>query len=76
VQHFLVAPFAVASSDLVITLAERLARAFEPLLPLKILDPPVTLPRFTMYLSWHERQHRDPAHRWLRELVVEIARGV
>ncbi|MCR3766974.1 hypothetical protein K3Z80_26690, partial [Pseudomonas aeruginosa] len=21
-------------------------------------------------MLWHERSHRDPAHRWLRELVA------
>ncbi|WP_240440495.1 hypothetical protein, partial [Pseudomonas aeruginosa] len=21
-------------------------------------------------MLWHERSHRDPAHRWLRELIA------
>lgn len=73
IQHFLVAPYAVAGSDLVITLAERLALAFVDHLPLAIHEPPLALPRFTMQLYWHERHHLDPAHRWLRQQLIEVA---
>jgi DNA-binding transcriptional LysR family regulator len=24
-------------------------------------------------MLWHERSHRDPTHRWFRELVAELA---
>lgn len=32
---------------------------------------PFTTPEFTVSLLWHPRYHADPAHRWLRGLVVE-----
>ena len=32
---------------------------------------PFTTPEFTVSLLWHPRLHADPAHRWLRSLVVE-----
>lgn len=70
-QSFLVAPWLIAQSDLIITLAERLARALSNTLPLRVLPPPVALPPFAIEAIWHERRHRDPAHRWLRgELVA------
>lgn len=70
-QSFLVAPWLIAQSDLVITLAERLAQALSTTLPLRVLPPPVALPPFAIEVIWHERRHRDPAHRWLRgELVA------
>jgi DNA-binding transcriptional LysR family regulator len=31
---------------------------------------PFTTPEFTVSLLWHPRYHADPAHRWLRGLVV------
>jgi len=74
VQHFLVAPYAVASSELIITLAERLARTLTSHLPLTIHEPPLTIPRFTMQLYWHERMHREPAHAWLRQQIIEVAK--
>lgn len=76
IQHFLVAPYAIAGSDLVITLAERLALAFVERLPLVIHEPPLPLPQFTMQLYWHERHHLDPAHRWLREQLIEVGRSL
>lgn len=76
VQHFLVAPWLVARTDLVVTLAERLALAFVDQLPLVLLEPPIELPRFAMHLMWHERRHRDPAHTWLRSQLVGICAEV
>jgi DNA-binding transcriptional LysR family regulator len=73
VPHFLVAPYAVASSDLVITVASRVATYFAAHLPLKIIEPPLPLDSFQMHLVWHERLQRDPAHAWLREQIVEAA---
>ena len=32
---------------------------------------PVATPEFTVSLLWHPRSHADPAHRWLRGVVME-----
>ena len=36
---------------------------------------PVPLENFTISLFWHPRLDADPAHRWLRALVLEICKG-
>lgn len=39
---------------------------------------PVATPEITVSMLWHPRMHADPAHRWLRGLVLDIcaaARG-
>ncbi len=33
---------------------------------------PFATPEFTVSLIWHPRFHSDPAHRWLRAVVLEI----
>ena len=33
---------------------------------------PFATPEFTVSLLWHPRFHADPAHRWLRRVVLEI----
>ncbi len=33
---------------------------------------PVTTPEITVSMLWHPRLHADPAHRWLRGLVLEV----
>jgi DNA-binding transcriptional LysR family regulator len=38
---------------------------------LRIVAPPVDVPGYEMSMYWHERVHRDPAHRWLREFIAQ-----
>lgn len=67
VPHFLFVLFALAGSDLVAMLPERLVRG-QP--GLKAVEPPVAVPGYEMAMLWHERVHRDPAHQWLREQIA------
>jgi DNA-binding transcriptional LysR family regulator len=73
VPHFLVAPHLIAASDLVVTLATRVARVFAEPFGLVLLPPPVELPGFTHSLVWHERGHRDAGQRWLRDQLVAVS---
>jgi DNA-binding transcriptional LysR family regulator len=72
VPNFLVTPGVIAESDFISTLPERLARQLAKTHPVKLLAAPVPLPRFTMSLAWHARLENDPAHRWLREVVIKL----
>ncbi len=76
VPHFLVVPYIVAGSDLVATLANRVATMFSETLGLVMLAPPVQIPRFQIALAWHERNHHDAPHRWLREQLLAVAAEV
>lgn len=67
VPHFLYVASVVASTDLVAMLPERLVRGNTAL---HAVEAPLDVPAFEMSMLWHERQHRDPAHRWLRERIV------
>jgi DNA-binding transcriptional LysR family regulator len=37
---------------------------------------PVLVPEFSVSLLWHPRLQADPAHRWLRGLVLEVCAQV
>jgi DNA-binding transcriptional LysR family regulator len=74
-QHFLVAPFVVARTDLVLTMPERTAREMARHVDLEIVSPPIELPTFQIVMLWHERSHDDPAHAWLRDALAEVAAG-
>lgn len=76
VPHFLVVPHVVAHSDLIVTLAARVAHAFATHLPLRILPPPLPLPAFRIAMYWHDRQHRDPGLAWLREVLAQVGAGL
>ncbi|MBL8943295.1 MAG: LysR family transcriptional regulator [Myxococcales bacterium] len=73
VPDFLAAPFVIAQTDLVLTLPERVARAFAASLPLVIVPPPLEVAGFSMMLLWHDRVHDEPGQRWLRERIVDAA---
>lgn len=74
VPHALVAPHAVARTDLVITMAERVAETYARTLPLAISRPPLKLPEFSVALLWNERFGADPALVWVRQQIVSVAR--
>jgi DNA-binding transcriptional LysR family regulator len=73
--HAMVAPHIVASSDLLLTMPERVARVLAPPLDLVIIEPSpdLLLTGFTISMLWHERTHSDPARRWLRDVLVNVA---
>ena len=76
VPHFLTMPHVIAASDLIVTLAARVAHAFARMLPLRVLPPPLPLPPFQISMMWHERQHRDLGHAWLREQMAATGDGL
>lgn len=73
--HFLVAPFVVAGTDLVLTLPRRVAATLEHHLDVVVVPPPLEVAGFTIAMQWHERWTDDPAHAWLRGLIADVARG-
>ncbi|MCH9683335.1 MAG: LysR family transcriptional regulator [Deltaproteobacteria bacterium] len=73
--YFTPIPFIVARSDLVATLPRALAEEAATFADLCLVDPPLPLPQFRIMATWHERAHRDPAHRWLRELSRDLTRA-
>lgn len=68
VKSFLVLPEVLRASDLLAVVPRRLVAGMEGL---ALFEPPIEIPGFTKVAAWHERTHRDPAHRWLRELLFE-----
>lgn len=71
--HFLMAPFVVAADNCV---ASEPRRVLEPLagrLGLRLFDPPMPIPGFSVVQVWHRRDDADPGHRWLRALLRQVA---
>jgi DNA-binding transcriptional LysR family regulator len=64
--HALVTPFAIAASDLVVTMAERVARIYAGVLPVRLFPPPLALPKFRIASYWHHRDRDDRALAWFR----------
>lgn len=75
-QNFLTVPATVAGTDAIAPLPQRLAERFAQQYPLRLLEPPVRLPRIRYAAYWHERSQNDPGHRWLRQLVQQAAQAL
>lgn len=67
--------WAVAATDLVATIDDRLARMLAESHGLRVLEPPVAVRPVPLAMLWHERTDRDPARAWLRERISGAAVG-
>lgn len=74
VQSYALAPLVLATTDCVCTLPSRFLRRFEQVLDL--FEPPLPLPPFSMTLFWHPKMRADPAHGWLRRMIMNVARDM
>lgn len=70
--HFLTAPFILAQTDLVATLAERVALTFANNQKLKILPLPFPMLGFSVFMRWHQSTETSPACRWLRSIALKV----
>jgi len=69
VPYFVPAVQLVATSDMVLTVSERVAHAFAEVWPIRVLRPPLPLQRYALEMAWHEGTGHDPESRWLRRAV-------
>ncbi|WP_341668776.1 LysR family transcriptional regulator [Alcaligenes sp. SDU_A2] len=67
--HFLAVPAMLERTDLLISLAERMAHSLCAGHDLDILQHPLALEPFTVYQVWHERTRVSGAYAWFREQV-------
>lgn len=74
VPHYLLVPYVVADTDLIATVPARVAAYVKGKLPVEVFDVPLAVPDFKIEMTWDERHHHDPAHKWLRTMLYEIGR--
>lgn len=73
VTSFLVLPEILRASNLIAVVPRRLALHADGLL---MREPPLDIPGFGKTVAWHERTHHDPAHTWLRGLLVDTCQAL
>lgn len=66
---------ALLQSDMIAVISERAAREFARLASLAIVPLPFPSPNLTTAMLWHRRVGGTPSHRWLRELVIRVAKA-
>jgi DNA-binding transcriptional LysR family regulator len=76
IPFFIPAVFAIAQTDLVLTVPRTLARITAPMAGLRMIEPPRELKPFPYFMSWHPRLTNEAAHAWLHEQVRAAARSI
>lgn len=72
-QTFVMTPFLIAGTRLVSLVLERVVRRLEGLARLRVLEPPTLLRPIVQAMYWTPRHTADPAHRWLRARLADLA---
>ena len=73
--HWTLAVELLTGTDLVLTVARRVVGPMTRHSSLHRFSPPLALPRFPYQQAWHTRRDSDPAHRWLRQVVLTCSEG-
>jgi DNA-binding transcriptional LysR family regulator len=71
-QHYMMATQVIQHTDMAVTVPERFARRHD----LHQAPLPVEIPPLETHIYWHESTDQDPANRWMREQMIEIAQQV
>lgn len=73
-QHVL--PEVVAQSNLLAVVTEHVASTAKRYLPIQLIELPFEVPVVEISLTWHERMHHDPGHKWLRQTLADMGRRI
>jgi DNA-binding transcriptional LysR family regulator len=74
VESYLAVPYFVIGTDRVALMQERLATRLADSANLRVLECPGEAEPIVEALWWHRQYADDPAHCWLRRLILEAAR--
>lgn len=68
--QYLSAPHFIIASDMLWCAPEILVERLMPHFALVTKPIPLQLPGFDVGIYWHDRYHRDPGNKWLRDFIV------
>ena len=74
VPFFAAAMFAVAKTDLVLTVPRKLTTIVRAIEGVRVVEPPREIKPFSYFMTWHPRLNEEPAHAWFRDQVRVAAR--
>jgi DNA-binding transcriptional LysR family regulator len=69
-------PLVLPGTQLVATMPERIVQMLRPPLEIKTFPLPFATPPSHEILLWHKRHDSDPAHTWLRNLIIQLANEI
>jgi LysR family transcriptional regulator, nod-box dependent transcriptional activator len=72
-QSFNAVPQLLIGTQRIATMHRRLALHYQQLLPLRLLPPPIEIPKLTECIQWHKAHDSDGGIVWLRSLIKDAA---
>ena len=72
--HFLALPAIVQRTDLAVVMPRNIARGFAAGGAFTVVEPRLPQREFAVSLHWSRRFEPDPAHRWMRQLLLRLFR--
>jgi DNA-binding transcriptional LysR family regulator len=73
---FVPAIYAIAQTDLVLTVPRRLAKITAEIAGVRVVEPPREIKAFPYFMAWHPRLSTEPAHIWFREQLRMAVRTI
>jgi DNA-binding transcriptional LysR family regulator len=73
---FVPAIFAIAQTDLILTVPRRLAKITAFMAGVHVVEAPREIKSFPYFMAWHPRLTNEPAHEWFREQLRSAVRTV
>lgn len=74
VSNLTLLPSVVAKSNLLAVVPEDIALQARDTMKVQILPLPFSVEPSRVSMTWHERMHHDPGHKWLRSTLRDIGR--
>jgi DNA-binding transcriptional LysR family regulator len=74
--YFVSAIFAIAQTDLILTVPRRVAKITAGLAGVRVVEAPPEIRSFPFFMAWHSRLASEPAHKWFHERVRSAVRTI
>jgi DNA-binding transcriptional LysR family regulator len=71
---FVPAIFAIARTDLILTVPRRLAKITAVMAGVRVVEAPREIKSFPYFMAWHPRLTDEPAHKWFHEQLRSAVR--
>lgn len=75
-RHYQAAMQLAAQKDLIVTIPYKATLLPVPTDELVVLEAPFAIPEMTLSMAWSPLLQHNPAHRWIRGVITDIARRI
>lgn len=76
VGSFFLAPVLLQGTDLATLVLDRVVPLLQRTASVRVVEPPLAIPHITQAMWWSPARTTDPAHRWVRSRIRDIAAGL